>query len=195
MNILKTALAACVIFGASNVFAANYKVDPSHSLIQFKVKHLAIATVRGNFVDFDGEFSYDPANIAASKASATISAKSVDTSNQKRDDHLRNEDFFNVEKHPQIKFVSKEIKDIDDNEFVVVGDLTINGVTKTIELEAEFNGVAKDPWGNERAGFTAEGKIDRKDFGLTWNKALEAGGFVVGDEVKIHLEVEGIKEK
>jgi polyisoprenoid-binding protein YceI len=190
----KLFLLSSLIF-STNAFAASYKVDPAHSLIQFKVRHLAIATVRGNFVDFDGEFDFDPENIQKASAKATIAAKSVDTSNEKRDDHLRSGDFFNVEKNPSITFVSKEIKNVSGNNFVVVGDITINGVTKSIELDAEFNGVATDPWGNDRAGFTAESKLDRRDFGLTWNKALEAGGFVVGDEVKIHLEVEGIKNK
>lgn len=183
-----------ILVFSSNLNAATYSVDPAHTVIQFSIKHLAIATVKGNFAEFDGEFTFDPENVAGASAKAVISTKSVDTSNKKRDDHLRNEDFFNVEKNPEIKFESKEIKNVEGSNFTVVGDLTINGVTKSIELEAEFNGVAKDPWGNERAGFTAESKLNRKDFGLTWNKALEAGGFLVGDDVKINIEVQGIKK-
>jgi polyisoprenoid-binding protein YceI len=194
MKILKMGILSLLFLSGTIASAATYSVDPDHTLIQFKVKHLAIATVRGSFVDFTGEFDFDPENIGSASASATIAAKSVDTNNKKRDDHLRSDDFFAVEKHPEIKFVSKEIKNVEGNNFTVIGDITINGVTKPIELDAVFNGAATDPWGNERAGFTAESKLDRRDFGLTWNKALEAGGFVVGDEVKIHLEVEGIKK-
>jgi polyisoprenoid-binding protein YceI len=178
-----------------SVEAASYTVDPAHTEIQFKVKHLTIATVRGTFVDFEGDFEFDQDSIAASSANATIEAKSVNTNNQKRDDHLRSDDFFNVEKNPKITFFSKEVKNVKGDTFTVVGDITINGVTRTIELDAEFNGAATDPWGNERVAFSAESKIDRKDFGLTWNKVMEAGGLVVGDEVKIHVEVEGIKKQ
>lgn len=186
---------AATSLGLNSAYAASYTVDPAHTQIIFKIKHLAFSTVSGNFVDFDGEFDFDPDNIAAAKANATIKAKSVNTSNEKRDDHLRSDDFFGVEKHPELTFLSKEIKDVKGNSFIVVGDLTINGVTKSIELDAEYSGAATDPWGNERVAFSAESKIDRKDFGLTWNKAIEAGGFVVGDEVKIVLEVQGIKKK
>jgi len=189
------AFIAATSFGLNSAYAASYTVDPAHTQIIFKVKHLAFSTVSGNFVDFEGEFDFDPDNIVASKASATIKAKSINTSNEKRDDHLRGDDFFGVEKHPELTFLSKEIKNVKGNSFIVVGDLTINGVTKSIELDAEYSGAATDPWGNEKVAFTAESKIDRKDFGLTWNKAIEAGGFVVGDEVKIVLEVQGIKKK
>lgn len=182
-------------FVAGSAFAADYSVDPDHSTIGFKVRHLGISSVLGKFGDVKGEYSFDPADVKASKASATIVAKSVDTENEKRDKHLRSEEFLNTDKFPEIKFVSKEIKDIDGNEFKVVGDLTIHGVTKQVELESEFTGSTTDPWGNERTGFEAEGKIDRRDFGLTWNKVLEAGGLLVGEEVKIVLAVEGIKKK
>lgn len=180
---------------ASSAFAADYTVDPDHTSVGFKVRHLGISSVTGKFAKVSGEFSFDPKNIAAAKASAVVDAATVNTENEKRDKHLRNNEFLDVEKFPQIKFVSKEIKNVDGNEFKVLGDLTIHGVTKTVELDAEFLGATTDPWGNERAGFEAESKIDRREFGLTWNKVLEAGGFLVGDEVKIVLNVEGIKKK
>lgn len=180
---------------ASSAFATDYTVDPDHSTIGFKVRHLGISSVLGKFGNVNGEFSYDPQNVAASKAKATIAAATINTENAKRDKHLRSEEFLNTDKFPEIQFVSKEIKDIDGKKFKVVGDLTIHGVTKPVELESEFTGATKDPWGNERAAFEAESKIDRRDFGLTWNKVLEAGGVLVGDEVKIVLNVEGIKKK
>ncbi len=179
----------------ASLFAADYEVDADHTKVGFKVKHLGISSVPGSFQTVAGKFSFDPKNIAASSAEATITAKTIDTGNTKRDDHLRSADFLNVEKNPQIKFVSREVKDISGNNFKVVGDLTINGITKPVELDVEYGGSATDPWGNERAAFSATGTIKRKDFGITWNKVLETGGLVVGEDVKISLEVEGIQKK
>ncbi|MCB0360012.1 MAG: polyisoprenoid-binding protein [Bdellovibrionales bacterium] len=175
--------------------AAEYKVDDAHTTIGFSVKHLGISWVAGSFGEFEGSFQFDPKNIKAASAKATIKTKSITTSNAKRDDHLRSADFFNAEQHQEISFQSKEIKDVQGDKFTVVGDLTVNGVTHPVSLDAEFRGAATDPWGNDRAGFTASGKINRKDFGLTWNKLLETGGLVVGEDVFITIEVEGIKEK
>jgi polyisoprenoid-binding protein YceI len=138
--------------------------------------------VAGRFAQVDGTFSFDPENVTSSKASATIAAKSIDTQQAKRDKHLRSPDFFDTDKYPEIKFISKEITDV-------------NGVTHPVVLEAEFNGATKDPWGNERAAFTAESTVNRKSWGLAWSKVLETGGLVVGDEVKIVLEIEGIVKK
>ncbi|HMO18554.1 MAG TPA: YceI family protein [Oligoflexia bacterium] len=194
-SVLSLALLATSALTTSLVNAANYKIDSSHTQILFKIKHLAIATVTGSFGEFEGEFQFDPENIAKSSAKAQVVAKSINTNNEKRDDHLRNEDFFNVEKYPSLGFVSKEIKDVNGNNFTLVGDLTIGSVTKGVEFSVEYAGAAKDPWGNDRVAFTAETKINRKDFGLTWNKVMETGGLVVGDDVKIILEVEGVKEK
>jgi polyisoprenoid-binding protein YceI len=125
----------------------------------------------------------------------TIQTASINTNKQKRDDHLKSPEFLNVEKYPTITFKSREIKKGNGEDFTIVGDLTINGVTKEVELDAEYGGRATDPMGNERTAFTAETEIDRKDYGITWNKTLDSGGLVVGDEVKIELEVEGIKKK
>ncbi|MCB0322862.1 MAG: YceI family protein [Bdellovibrionales bacterium] len=175
--------------------AANYKLDSDHTKVSFSVRHLGISNVEGNFKHFEGAFEFDPAAIAAAKAWAKIKSESIDTDNQKRDDHLRSPDFLDAPNNPEIRFESKEIKDIKGQSFTVVGDLTINGKTLPVELETTFNGLVTDPWGNERAGFTAETTIDRKDFGITWNKTLDTGGLVVGDDVKITIHAEGIREK
>lgn len=175
--------------------AADYTIDPEHSKIGFKVKHLGISSVVGHFGSFTGNFIYDPQNVASSKAQASITAKSINTDQTKRDDHLRSPDFLNVEKSPEITFVSKEIKPLNEGTFQVIGDLTINGITKSVVLDTEYGGSANDPWGNERAAFSASTTLNRKDFGIVWNKVLETGGLVVGEDVKISLEIEGIKKK
>lgn len=176
--------------------AAVYKIDPDHTQIVFKVSHLGISSVKGNFNAFEGTFEFDPDNVEAAKAKAAIKASSIDTDNEKRDKHLRSEDFLHAETKPEITFVSKEIKDVKNGgkEFTVIGDLTIRGVTKEVALDTSFGGTATDPWGNERAAFLAETSVDRQDFGVKWNKVLEAGGFVVGDEVDIEIHVQGIKQ-
>lgn len=193
------AAAALSVSGASPSFAepVEYQIDPAHTQVLFKVRHLGISNVTGRFDVFEGSYTFDPDNAASSSVEATISAASVDTNEADRDKHLRSDDFLNVEKHPNITFKSKSVtKDPgDSDDYTIVGDLTINGVTKEVELDAEYGGHTTDPWGNGRTAFEAETKINRKDFGLTWNKALDAGGFVVGDEVKITLEVEGIHKK
>ena len=178
----------------AKAFSANYKVDASHSKIGFKVRHLGISSVVGHFGKFEGSFSFDPSKIAESKAAATIQANSVDTDHVKRDDHLRSAEFLNTSKNPKISFQSKKVSNIRGEKFTVEGDLSINGVTKQVTLDVEFGGAVKDPWGKERAAFSASTVINRKDFGLTWNKLLETGGLVVGEEVTITLEIEGIKE-
>ena len=203
MKVLKSyiavvALVFTIFFAGSNwtrAEVAEYMVDPDHSQVIFKVKHLAISTVTGRFDLFEGTYSVDLDNIANSSVDTTIAASSINTNKQKRDEHLRSDEFLDVEKYPNITFKSKEIKKGDGNKFQIVGDLTIHGVTKEVTLDAVYEGhIASDPWGKERTAFIANGEINRKDFGMTWNKALEAGGFVVGDEVKITLEVEGIRK-
>lgn len=174
--------------------AADYEIDASHSNVTFKVRHLGISTVAGSFGEFTGKVSFDPKNIAASSTEATITAKSVDTKNPKRDDHLKSGDFLETEKHPELTFKSKRIFDVIDNSFKVEGDLTLHGVTKTVVLEATFDGLAVDPWGNERVGFTATTAIDRKDYGVSWSKVMDNGGLVVGNEVKIELAIEAMRK-
>jgi polyisoprenoid-binding protein YceI len=187
-----TALSALAVTGVAH--AATYTIDSDHSEVGFKIRHLAISNVNGKFAEFSGSFAFDPANVKSSKVEAEIAIKSVNTSQQKRDDHLRGDDFFSAEKYPQMKFVSKTVEPSGKDQFKLAGDLTIRGVTKPITLNVTYSGSAKDPWGNEKAAFSAVTTISRKDFGLTWNKALETGGMVVGDEVTINLEIEGTKQ-
>lgn len=188
-------VSALLLTSVTVVSAKDYKIDDSHTRIEFKVRHLGISSVAGQFNKFGGSFSYDPAKPEAAKAEAVVDVTSISTANTKRDEHLRSPDFFDTPKWAEMKFLSKKVEPIGDGKMKVTGDLTMRGVTKEVVLDAEFNGNATDPWGNERAAFTATGKINRKDFGLTWSKLTEAGGLVVGDEVQITLEVEGIATK
>jgi polyisoprenoid-binding protein YceI len=166
-----------------------YAVDKAHSEALFQVRHL-VTKVRGGFDDFDGVIEFDEAAPERSSVTFTVQAASIDTNNADRDAHLRSEDFFFVEKHPTITFASTSIAASGGSAYTVTGDLTIRGVTRRIALPVTFLGKAKDPWGNEKLGFETEITINRKDFGLTWNAALEAGGFLVGDEVKISVSIQ-----
>lgn len=191
--ILVIALAAGAALAADG--GGQYKIDPAHSQATFKVKHLGISWVTGRFDKLQGSFEYNPENLSESKVEAAIEAASVDTDVQQRDDHLRSPDFFDVATYPEIKFVSKEVRGGEGDKFQIVGDLTIHGVTRPVTLDSELGGTVKDPWGNLRAAFSGSTTINRKDFGLTWNKALEAGGLLVGEEVHIQLSVEGVQAK
>lgn len=183
------------LFAALNIAAAaqagTYKIDPEHSTVMFRVRHL-VGHVNGQFDNFSGEFTYDKANPKVWKASATIDATSVDTKVAPRDKHLRSEDFFDVEKYPTLKFVSTKIENVKGDHAKLFGKLTILDVTKTIVLNIEIGGVQKAGDGKEHAGFTATTRINRKDYGLTWNDTIETGGVLVGDDVDITLEIEGI---
>jgi polyisoprenoid-binding protein YceI len=169
-----------------------WKLDPTHSLVEFGVKHLMIATVKGRITDVEGTIYTDEKDPRKSSVEATLKAVSIDTRTEQRDQHLRSADFLHVENYPEIKFRSTRIEGDKEN-FKLTGDLTIRDVTKPITLDVQFEGRTKDPWGGERVGFSASGKIDRRDFGLTWNQALEAGGVTVGHDIKISLEVEAVK--
>lgn len=169
-----------------------WAIDPAHSEITFKVKHLMISNVKGEFKTF--EASIDGEDFTNSTLSAKIDASSISTNNNDRDTHLKSPDFFEVEQFPEITFKSTSLKKGDDDEYKLVGDLTIKGVTKEITLDTEFGGFMKDPYGNEKAGFSINGKLNRKDFRLNWNAALEAGGVMVGNEVKINSEVQFVKQ-
>lgn len=169
-----------------------WAIDPTHSEITFKVKHLMISNVKGEFKTFQA--TIDGEDFTNSTISANIDASSISTNNDDRDAHLKSPDFFEVEKYPEITFVSTSIKKVDDDEFKLVGDLTIKGITKEIILDTEFGGYMKDPYGNEKAGFSINGKLNRKDFGLNWNSALEAGGVMVANEIKINAEVQFVKQ-
>ena len=191
-NLLVAGLLAAT---TTSAFAANYTIDPDHSSVGFKIKHLAISTVNGQFKNFSGNISFDPAHVADSKAEATIKTESVDTQQAKRDDHLRSPDFFEAAKFSEINFKTKKITDATPDSFKAEGDLTLHGVTKPVVLDVTVGGLGKDPYGNERAAFSATTKINRKDFGLVWSKTLDTGALVVGDDVTINLEIEGIKQK
>jgi polyisoprenoid-binding protein YceI len=169
-----------------------YVIDPSHSEVSFSVRHAGVAKVRGQFRDFEGTVVVAD-SLEASSAQAAIVAASVETGDAKRDEHLRSRDFFAADERPTWTFTSNAVRP-EGNDLVLEGDLTINGITRPVELDVEYNGSAVDAYGNERVGFSAETEINRKDFGLTWNVALEAGGFLVSDKAKIALEISAVKQ-
>lgn len=179
-----------VVFAPAAV-AASYKVDPAHSQIGFTVDHLMFFKVTGYFTEFEGTIEADPAAKTLAAAQATIKAESIDTRIEKRDNHLRSPDFFDVAKYPELTFVTRSVSG-SGSSITVTGDLTMHGVTREVVLKGAFLGENKDAWGNQRAGFAAKGMINRKDFGLTWNKVLETGGVTVGDEVEISLQIQGV---
>jgi polyisoprenoid-binding protein YceI len=170
-----------------------WSLDPSHSSVEFAVKHMVISSTKGRFHTFAVDAEIDEANIAASRATVTIDAATVDTRDQRRDDHLRSSDFFDAENHPQITFVTKRLEPRGKSEYRIVGDLTIRGVTKEVALDGDVSGPVTDPWGGTRLGLSASGKVNRKEFGLVWNAALETGGVLVGDDVKMSIETELVK--
>ncbi len=172
----------------------NWKIDPSHSAIGFSVRHMVVSKTRGRFTKWSGEIRFDPQDPAASSVEVTIDPASIDTADAQRDAHLRSADFFDVEKYPSASFRSTKVELQGQDWLRITGDLTIHGVTKQVVLETKYEGSGKDPWGNERAGFIGTTAIDRKDFGLKWNQALEAGGVLVGDKVELTLEVEAIRQ-
>jgi polyisoprenoid-binding protein YceI len=173
--------------------AKTYAIDKMHSEVTFQVRHL-LTKVRGRFTDFAGTVVFDPEHPEHSSASLTIDASSIDTSTADRDTHLRSDDFFAVGTHPTLTFASSRAVKTGDETYDVIGTLTIRGVTKEITLPVTYLGTAKDPWGNVRAGFETSLTINRKDFGLTWNAALETGGFLVGDEVRINLSIQAVAQ-
>lgn len=170
-----------------------WNIDTSHSGVHFSVRHMVIAKVRGAFNRFSGVVELDEQNPAASKVSVRIDAASIDTREEKRDAHLRSADFFDVEKYPELTFESTKVEKLDGDEYRVTGNLTIHGVTKEVVLAAESLGAGKDPWGNDRIAFSATTSVNRKDFGLTWNQALETGGVLVGEKIEISLDVQAVK--
>jgi polyisoprenoid-binding protein YceI len=183
---------AALLLSAHFAWAAEYAIDPAHSQVLFKIKHLGISTVTGSFEKLSGQFSFDPQDLKSSRALATIEAASINTGVEQRDAHLRSPDYFDVEKFPQIAFASKEIIPTDASTFQVLGDLTLRGVTRPVVLEAKLGGILDaDPWGNARADFKASATLNRKDFGL----AVETGDLILGEQIQILLEVEGILNK
>lgn len=175
-----------------------WTLDPAHSQIEFAVKHMMFTTVRGRFTDVSGSIAFDPSEPGAGSVQVEMQAASIDTQVEDRDKHLRSADFLDVENHPTLTFSSRRLDGSPSepgDEFQVVGDLTIRGVTREVVLDARFEGTGTDPWGGTRAGFSAETAIDRRDFGLTWNQALETGGVLVGHQVKIQLQVQAVQEQ
>ncbi|TXD34157.1 polyisoprenoid-binding protein [Lujinxingia vulgaris] len=171
---------------------ATWNFDISHSDVTFKVRHMMFAKVTGRFTDWTGTLEFDPENPSTAKTTASIQAASIDTSNEDRDNHLRSGDFFDAEQFPTLEFESTNFK-TEGKKILIEGNLTIRDVTKPVTLEAEFLGKAVDPWGNDRIGFNASTSINRKEFGLTWNQALEAGGVLVGENVEIEINVQAVK--
>ena len=174
--------------------ASTWNIDPTHSAIHFAVRHMVVSKTRGRFARWSGKLVFDPARPSASSVEVTIDPASIDTADAQRDAHLRSPDFFDVEKFPTASFKSTRIEDAGRDRYRVTGDLTLHGVTRPVVLDATYEGTGKDPWGGERAGFSASVTVDRKDFGLEWNKALETGGLLVGEKVELTLEVEAVKQ-
>ncbi len=183
-------IAALLICNPS--YAATYNVDLDHTSVSFKIKHL-LSYVQGNFKDFKGTIDYDPEHPEAAKVEAVVKTESIDTNVKQRDTHLKSKDFFDVEKFPEMTFKSTKFTPEGKEKGKLEGVLSLHGVEKPVTFDVDVHGVAKDPWGNVRAAFTATAKINRKDFGLAWNQALETGQLLVGEEVAITLEVEGIQ--
>jgi polyisoprenoid-binding protein YceI len=173
-----------------------YEIDPAHSHVSFSIRHLMISNVRGSFSGAKGTIVFDPDNLGASSLKAEIDVSSINTNDPKRDEHLRSPDFFDVSKYPTMTFVSRKIQKEDDDEYKLTGDLTIHGVTKEVTLDVtDVSPETSDPWGNIRVGATVKGKLNRKDFGLTWDATLETGGVMVGSDVKIEMDIEAVKAK
>ena len=173
--------------------SSTWNIDPVHSSIEFAVKHLMFTTVKGRFRDVEGSIDIVPNDPSRSSVRATIKAASIDTRTGQRDDHLRSVDFLHAEQFPELTFTSTHISG-DADTFKVTGQLTIRGVTREVTLDASREGAGPDPWGGERIGFSATTKLDRRDFGLVWNQAIETGGVVVGNEVKVSIEVQAVRQ-
>lgn len=170
-----------------------WTLDPAHTLVEFAAKHMMITTVKGRFADVEGTLHIDDAHPTKSSADVTIKTASIDTRTDQRDTHLKSADFLEADKFPVIRFTSTNVEPLGGERLRVTGDLTIRNVTKPVVLDVTHEGRSKDPWGGDRVGFSARTKIDRRDFGLVWNQALETGGVLVSNEIRISLEVEAVK--
>ncbi len=187
-------LAAAVLAASPALAADTYTFDKAHTTVLFQVRHI-LTNVTGKFKDFEGTIQVDKANPAASTVEFAAQAASIDTNEPKRDEHLRSADFFDVANNPKLTFKSSSIKPNGKDNFKVTGELTMRGVTKPVTLDVAYLGEGKDPWGNEKLGFEVTGTLNRKDFNINWNKALDNGGVLVGDEVKLQISVEANKVK
>jgi polyisoprenoid-binding protein YceI len=186
------AVVVALAFAGAVASAAEYQVDPVHSTVGFAIKHLGLSEVRGVFSNFTGKINYDPAKPEEFKAAGTVEVASINTGNKMRDDHLRSPEFFDAAKLPEIKFTTTGIKK-EDGEWVVTGQFTLHGVTKELKLRGELSGPLQDPWGKTRIGLSATTKLNRLDYGITWNKTLDKGGVMIGEEVKIALNIEAVQ--
>lgn len=176
-----------------NMTTKHWNIDTTHSGINFSVRHMVVSKVRGRFAKFAGAIQLDEADLSKSTLEVEIDASSIDTGVEQRDAHLKSADFFDVAQYPALRYRSERIEKLSDDRYRVLGELTIRGVARQVPLEVEYGGRATDPWGNERAGFTARASIERKDFGLGWNQVLEAGGVLVGERVDIDIEIEVVR--
>lgn len=174
---------------------AKWNLEPAHSELQFKVRHMMITNVTGHFTKFDATVETQGDDFTTAKVNFTADVNSISTNNEQRDGHLKSDDFFSADKFPEIKFTGNKLEKISDEEYKLHGDLTIRDVTKPIVLNVEYGGTVKDPWGMTRAGFTVEGKINRKDYGLTWNAVTEGGGVMVSEDVRLHANAEFVKQE
>lgn len=187
-------IAALVII-AVGAQAETWKIDAIHSTIGFSVSHLVISKISGNFREFEGTIEFDGKNLAGGSVELTAMIASVDTDNEKRDGHLKSAEFFDGGEFPTMSFKSTSVEVGNGNEFKLIGDLTIKDVTKEVTFDCVLNGLINDPWGDTRAGFSAKTTINRQDFGVSWNKTLDTGGFMVGNDVTISLDLEVVQEK
>lgn len=188
-------LAALLIFTATTISAqTNWGIDKSHSKVGFSVSHLVITDVDGFFKEYDAKVTTKGDDFSTANVEFTINTGSIFTDNDGRDKHLRSDDFFNAEKFPQMTFKGKSMKKVGDNKYKLVGDLTIRDVTKEVELDVKYNGMVKDPWGNTKAGFKVTGEINRFDYNLKWNTAIETGALVVGREVELIIDLQLVKK-
>ncbi|MCL6598183.1 MAG: YceI family protein [Alicyclobacillus macrosporangiidus] len=173
---------------------SQWKIDPAHSSVDFSIKHMVISRVKGTFHTFDAVIEADPEDLTTARIEFTVDVASVDTRNEDRDNHLRSADFFDAENYPKMTFKATRIVKKSEGEYEVTGDLTIRGVTRPETFLVTYEGQGKDPWGGIRAGFSANGTINRSDYGLKWNAALETGGVLVGDQVQVSLEIQAVKQ-
>ena len=183
-----------LVLTSINFAQTEWAFDKSHSNVSFSVVHMLIAETEGTFKTFDGKVITEGESFENAQISLTVDLKSVDTDNEKRDNHLQSDDFFNTEKYPEMTFKGKKFTKVDDKNYELLGDLTIRDVTKEVKLDVVLNGFITDPWGNKRAGFKLKGEVNRFDYGLKWNKAIEAGGMVVSETVTIKANIELIQQ-
>jgi polyisoprenoid-binding protein YceI len=194
MKTLKLVAAMLTLTVSSMLGQSNWAFDMAHSKVGFSVTHLVISEVEGQFNEFDGSVVTVNEGFENAKVEFSANIASINTENEQRDNHLKSDDFFNAEKFPKMAFVGKSFKKVDENNYKLVGDLTIRDVTKEVELDVKFNGIVKDPWGNTKAGFKATGMVNRFDYNLKWNKAIETGGLVAGEDVSIILNMQLLKK-